>query len=68
VAVRSTGTGVSFNFGRYLSAIGVLSTGAIAGVYSLDYARLGQITSLVFALGMLIIWLAPDTSRRSLAE
>jgi MFS family permease len=68
VAVRSTGTGVSFNFGRYLSAVGVLATGAIAGAYSLDYARLGQITSLVFALGMVIIWLAPDTSRRSLAD
>ncbi|MEX0586178.1 MAG: MFS transporter [Pirellulales bacterium] len=68
VAVRSTGTGVSFNFGRYLSALGILATGAVAASFGGDYPRIGQVTSLVFALGMVVIWFAPDTSRRSLAE
>jgi hypothetical protein len=68
VAVRSQGAGVSFNFGRYLSAIGVLATGLLKEQFAGDYARVGRITSFVFAVGLLIIWLAPDTSRKSMVD
>jgi MFS transporter, SHS family, sialic acid transporter len=65
---RSTGAGVSFNFGRILSAFGVLGTGAITAYFHEDYARAGSITTLVFGLGMLVILIAPDTTKKKLAD
>ena len=67
--VRSTGAGVSFNFGRIITAFGVLG-GAwlLKEVFDGDYARLGQITSLVYALGVVVILFAPDTSKTDLTD
>ena len=48
---RATGAGVSFNFGRILTAFGVLATGAITAWFQEDYGRAGSITTLVYALG-----------------
>ncbi|MFN0197380.1 MAG: MFS transporter, partial [Planctomycetaceae bacterium] len=64
---RATGSGVSFNFGRILTATGVLATGALTAYYQEDYARAGRVTSLVYALGMIIILFAPDTSKKKIA-
>ena len=63
---RSTGTGVSFNFGRILTAAGVLGTGALTSAFLEDYAAAGRVTSLIYALGMVVILFAPDTTGRKL--
>lgn len=65
---RATGSGVSFNFGRILTAAGVLGTGALTAFYREDYAAAGRITSLVYALGMIVILFAPDTTGKKLKE
>ena len=62
-AVRATGSGVSFNWGRILTALGVLGTGQLMIEFDGDYARVGQITCLVYALGLIVILFAPDTSK-----
>ena len=64
--VRSTGAGVSFNFGRIVTAVTVFSTGALTALFAGNYAQIGRVTSLVFAIGLVVIWLAPDTSERQL--
>lgn len=66
--VRSTGAGVTFNFGRILTAAGVLGTGALAVMYDNDFSKVGAITSLVFALGMVVICFAPDTTAKRLQD
>jgi MFS family permease len=66
--VRSTGAGVTFNFGRIASALGVLGAGALVQHYDGDYARVGALTSLVYFLGMVIIWFAPETSGKKLED
>ncbi len=66
--VRATGSGVSFNFGRIATAAGVLGTGALMQWFHGDYAKVGQITCLVYALGMIVIWFAPDTSQKDLGR
>jgi MFS family permease len=66
--VRSTGAGVSFNFGRILTAAGVLGTGALTVIYHDDFSKVGAITSLVFALGMVVICFAPDTTAKRLQD
>lgn len=63
---RATGTGVSFNFGRVLTAAGVLGAGALTSAFGGDYAAAGRLTSLIYALGMLVILFAPDTKGRKL--
>jgi hypothetical protein len=64
--VRSTGSGVTFNFGRIAAAVGVLSAGWMMTRLHGDYARALAITSLVYILGMFVIWFAPDTSKKRL--
>ncbi len=66
--VRSTGAGVSFNFGRILTAVTVFTTGMLTTYFGGDYAKMGRVTSLCFAVGMIVIWLAPDTSQRQLDD
>jgi sugar phosphate permease len=63
--VRSTGAGVSFNFGRILTAATIFATGALTKLFDGDFARIGRVTSLIFALGMLAACLAPDTQKRN---
>jgi hypothetical protein len=33
-----------------------------------DYAKVGVITGLVYAFGMIVIWWAPDTTNKSLDD
>lgn len=54
--VRATGSGVSFNSGRIVSAIVVLAT---SGLVVSDYAAIGSMTSWVYAGGMIVIFLVP---------
>ena len=66
--IRSTGSGVTFNFGRIVSALGVLGTGALVGYFEGDYAATGRITHWIFALGMIVILFAPDTSGKRMDD
>jgi hypothetical protein len=66
--VRATGAGVTFNFGRILSAAGVVVTAGLVSYFHGDYARVGRLTHLIFALGMIVILFAPDTSKKSMDE
>jgi SHS family sialic acid transporter-like MFS transporter len=63
IEARATGSGVSFNWGRILTAFGVLVTGQLMVHFDGDYARVGQITCFVYVLGLIIIWFSPDTSK-----
>jgi SHS family sialic acid transporter-like MFS transporter len=65
---RATGAGVSFNFGRILTGLGVLATGAITAWLHEDYGRAGSIAMLVYAVGMLVILFAPDTTKDKLKD
>ena len=66
--VRSTGAGVSFNFGRIVTAITVFAAGLLMEYFNGDYARIGRVTSLFFTLGIVAVWLAPDTSQKELED
>jgi MFS family permease len=65
---RATGAGVCFHFGRVLTACTVFATGALSASFGGDYARIGRVTSLVFLLGLFVVWLAPDTGKRTLQD
>jgi hypothetical protein len=78
-SVRATGQGFGFNFGRILAAIGVLQTGNLMGLFTQDAVVLGvtiphgyplacSTMSLVYLVGMGLIWLAPETRGQPLPE
>lgn len=67
--IRATGQGLSFNFGRILSAAGVLSTGwLVPNVFHGSYSQAAATICLVYLLGLVLIWLAPETHGRPLPE
>jgi len=64
--VRATGTGISYNSGRFLTAAEVMAAGLLIQLFHGDYARVGAITGLIYAVGILVIWLAPETKGKEL--
>ncbi len=66
--VRATAQGLSFNAGRILAAIGALQMGALMQTFHGSYAQAGAVISLVYVLGLVIIWFAPETRGKPLPE
>jgi MFS family permease len=67
--VRATGQGFGFNAGRVIAAFGALFTGYLTKeVFGGDFARAGATISLVYLIGMAIVWLAPETGGQPLPE
>jgi SHS family sialic acid transporter-like MFS transporter len=77
--VRATGQGFSFNFGRILAAIGVLQVGNLLKLFDKDvllgslviphgHALACSVISLVYIIGMVIIWFAPETKGQPLPD
>ena len=58
--VRSTGTGISFNTGRVIAACVVLLTAFRMDLFEGDYAQVGMWSGLIYVVGMIIIWFAPQ--------
>lgn len=66
--VRATGAGLAMNSGRFATAGGVFISGAAFAWMGGSYPAVGAVGALIYALGMVAIWFAPDTSRKSLDE
>lgn len=66
--VRATGSGISYNCGRFATAIGVFFAGALMTWFNGDFAKVGAVAGLIYALGMIVIWWAPDTTGKSLED
>jgi MFS transporter, SHS family, sialic acid transporter len=67
-SVRATGQGFSYNFGRIIAAVGALQTGTLMGLFKGDYPKACSLMSLVYLVGLVIIWFAPETRGRPLPE
>jgi MFS family permease len=64
--VRATGQGLCYNSGRIFAAVGALTQGQLVGYFNGSYARAGAIISLIYLLGMALIWFAPETKGKPL--
>jgi hypothetical protein len=65
---RATGQGLAYNSGRVLAAVGALTQGALMLRFEGSYAKAGAIVTLVYLIGMAVIWLAPETKGKPLPE
>ncbi len=77
--VRATGQGFGFNFGRILAAVGALQTTAIRDLFKADIKLLGltfpqgypallSTISMIYVVGAVIIWFAPETKDKPLPD
>lgn len=71
--IRATGQGLSFNFGRVLAAAGAVNMGLLVNALGGDatkgdYGPAGAWITLIYALGMILIWFAPETKGKPLPE
>ena len=66
--VRATGQGLGYNLGRILAAVGALMQGGLVAAYGGSYARAGATITLVYAIGLALVWLAPETKDRPLPD
>ncbi len=67
-AVRATGQGFAFNFGRIVAAIGGLQTATLMKAFDGSFAQAGSVMSAIYLVGMVIIWFGPETKDRELPE
>lgn len=66
--VRATGQGIAFNSGRVLAAAGALTTGQLMKMFDGSYPQACATITLVYVVGMVLIWLAPETKGKPLPE
>lgn len=65
---RATGQGLSFNAGRILAAVGAITQGQLVSHFEGSYAKAGAMVTLVYLLGMGLIWLGKETRGKPLPE
>ena len=65
--VRATGQGIAYNFGRIAAAAGALAGSQLVAYWG-DYGKMGAAISLVYIVGLFVIWLAPETKGKPLPE
>jgi MFS family permease len=66
--VRATGQGIAYNAGRLLAAAGALTTGKLMSAFDGSYPQACATITLVYIVGMVLIWLAPETKGKPLPE
>jgi MFS transporter, SHS family, sialic acid transporter len=66
--VRATGQGFCYNSGRLLAALGALQMGSLLQHYEGSYAKAGAAITLVYAVGLVLIWCAPETKGQPLPD
>ena len=64
--VRATGQGIAFNAGRVFAAVAAVQMGTLMGMFGGSYAKAGAIITLIYIVGMIVIWFAPETKGRPL--
>jgi hypothetical protein len=66
--IRSISQGFAYNFGRILAAIGTLQTSNLLGLFDNSYPRACSVMSLIYLVGLPLIWFGPETRGKALPE
>lgn len=65
---RATGQGLAFNFGRIFAGIGALFMPQIMKAFEGSYPKAGATIALMYLVGMIAIWFAPETKDKPLPD
>jgi MFS family permease len=66
--VRAAGSGIAYNVGRFATALGVLAAGGLFAAMGGSYPKVGATCGLIYLLGLIVIWWAPDTTEKKLSD
>jgi hypothetical protein len=66
-AIRATGQGFGFNFGRILAAIGVLQLSTLQGAFG-GLPQACAALSFIYIVGVIVIWFVPETKGQPLPD
>lgn len=64
--IRATGQGIAFNLGRLFAAVGAIQMGTLMQAFDGSYPRAGAVITLIYVLGLGLIWFAPETKGKPL--
>ena len=67
-AVRATGQGFAYNFGRIAAAVGGLQTANLMRVFGNSFPKAASCMCAIYIVGLVIIWLGPETKGQPLPE
>lgn len=78
-SVRATSQGFSYNFGRIIAAIGTLQTAALMALFTRSewtaqqaevrsFPGAASVLSLIYLIGIAIVWLGPETKGKALPD
>jgi MFS family permease len=67
-AVRATGQGFGFNFGRVIAAVGQLQMANLLATFDNDYGRACAVVAGVYLAGLVLIAVAPETKGHPLPD
>ncbi len=67
-AVRATGQGFAFNFGRIIAAVGGLQTANLMKIFDDSFPKAASVMAVIYVAGIAFVWLGPETKGRALPE
>jgi SHS family sialic acid transporter-like MFS transporter len=67
-AMRATGQGFGYNFGRIIAAVGQLQMANLLAAFNQDYAQACTLVACVYAVGLILIFFAPETRGKPLPD
>jgi len=67
-AVRATGQGFAFNFGRIVAAVGGLQTANLMNYFGGSFPTAATVMAGIYLIGIGIIWIGPETKGQPLPE
>ena len=67
-AVRATGQGFAFNFGRIIAAVGGMQTANLMKVFDNSFPKAASVMAVIYLVGLCIVWLGPETKGKELPE
>jgi MFS family permease len=65
---RAAGSGISYNVGRFATAVGVFVAGGLFTAFGGSYPAVGATCGLIYAFGLIAIWWAPETAGKQLDD
>jgi hypothetical protein len=67
-AVRATGQGFAYNFGRIIAAVGGLQTANLMKVFGGSFPKAASCMAGIYIIGIIIVWFGPETKGQPLPE
>jgi len=67
-AVRATGQGFAYNFGRIIAAVGGLQTANLMKHFDNSFPKAASVMASIYLVGMIIVWFGPETKDQPLPE